>query len=306
MPTPLLKNISFEKLFSWVLDYKFLKHFGCACFPNLRPYNSHKFSLQSKQCVFLGYSSHHKGYKCYHLESGRMYVSRDVVFHEDVFPFLQTSSKSIQSPSSSPTSSSLSRPINNMSVSVPTLPSPSPSPSSLNTNSNNTHSPISSSSTHVEPDVTIVQALDTAPPRLHPMQTRSHNNVRQIRQLTNGRVRYPLPRALLSKAALLEPTCFSNSVKVSEWLNAMQVEFNALLKNCTWSLVPPQAAKNVVGCKWVFKLKRKADGSVERHKARLVAKGFHQHAGLDYGETFSLVVKPTTIRTVLSIAYSAG
>jgi hypothetical protein len=86
----------------------------------------------------------------------------------------------------------------------------------------------------------------------------------------------------------------------------MQVEFNALLKNCTWSLVPPQAAKNVVGCKWVFKLKRKADGSVERHKARLVAKGFHQHAGLDYGETFSLVVKPTTIRTVLSIAYSAG
>jgi hypothetical protein len=78
-----------------------------------------------------------------------------------------------------------------------------------------------------------------------------------------------------------------------------------LLENQTWSLVPPQFAKNVVGCKWVFKLKRKADGFVERHKAQMVAKGFHQHAALDYGETFNPVVKPTTIQTVLSIAYFA-
>lgn len=65
----------------------------------------------------------------------------------------------------------------------------------------------------------------------------------------------------------------------------MQLEFNALLKNNTWSLVPPSKAKNIVGCKWVFKLKRKADGSIQRHKARLVAKGVHQQAGLYYGET---------------------
>ena len=78
------------------------------------------------------------------------------------------------------------------------------------------------------------------------------------------------------------------------------------MKNGTWHLVPPQKGRNVIGCKWVYKIKRKQDGSLDRYKARLVAKGFKQRYGIDYEDTFSPVVKAATIRTVLSIAVSKG
>ena len=86
----------------------------------------------------------------------------------------------------------------------------------------------------------------------------------------------------------------------------MNVEFDALLRNGTWTLVAPSPTMNIVGCKWVFHTKRNSNGSIDRYKARLVAKGFHQQPGVNFGETYSPVVKPTTIRTILSIAISFG
>ncbi|KAJ0580022.1 putative RNA-directed DNA polymerase [Helianthus annuus] len=83
----------------------------------------------------------------------------------------------------------------------------------------------------------------------------------------------------------------------------MDSEFNALLKNATWDLVPPSSHKPI-GCKWVFRIKRNPDGSIAKYKARLVAKGFLQEYGKNYTETFSPVTKPVTIRTILSIALS--
>lgn len=88
LPTRLLNmKTPVELLFHEPPDYTFLKVFGCACWPHLRPYNSLKLEFRSKQCVFLGYSSMHKGYKCLHIPSNRVYISRDVVFDENMFPF---------------------------------------------------------------------------------------------------------------------------------------------------------------------------------------------------------------------------
>ncbi|XP_034672601.1 probable leucine-rich repeat receptor-like protein kinase At1g35710 [Vitis riparia] len=81
----------------------------------------------------------------------------------------------------------------------------------------------------------------------------------------------------------------------------MTDEYLALLRNNTWDLVPPPTDRKLISCKWVFKVKENPDGTINKYMARLVAKGFRQIAGFDFNETFSLIVKPTTIRIVLTI-----
>ena len=84
----------------------------------------------------------------------------------------------------------------------------------------------------------------------------------------------------------------------------MEKEFSILQRNNTWHLVPPSSNSNIIGCKWVYKLKYKPDGTVDCHKAWLVAQGFTQTLDLDCFETFSLAVKASTIHIILVVALS--
>ncbi|GKC41301.1 ribonuclease H-like domain-containing protein [Tanacetum coccineum] len=100
------------------------------------------------------------------------------------------------------------------------------------------------------------------------------------------------------------PKSYNAAFTDPNWQSAMLDEYNALIKNRTWTLVPRPPNTNIVRSMWLFKHKYFAYGSVSRYKARLVANGHSQQIGVDCDETFSPVVKPATIRTVLSLAAS--
>lgn len=105
-----------------------------------------------------------------------------------------------------------------------------------------------------------------------------------------------------SPSAFLEPSIYQEAFQTPAWTQAMHDEFQALQTQKIWSLVPLPFGKHVIGCKWVYKLKKNSDGSIARHKARLVAKGYLQEEGVDFQETFSPVAKQPTVRILLCLA----
>lgn len=105
---------------------------------------------------------------------------------------------------------------------------------------------------------------------------------------------------MLESDSTTEPRSFSEALRHSVWQQAMAEEYQALVKQGT--LVNPPAGANIIGCQWIFKIKRHSNGSIARYKAHLVANGNQQEEGLDFTETFSLITKQPTVRVVLSMA----
>jgi len=116
----------------------------------------------------------------------------------------------------------------------------------------------------------------------------------------------PVSTSWVMSPSTLELLSFKEADQYLCWHTTMKDEIAALHTNATWSLVPFDPSMNIVGCQWVYKIKRRADGAIDRYRPRLVAQGFTQQEGIDYSETFSLVVKPTTVQLVLTIAVSKG
>lgn len=106
---------------------------------------------------------------------------------------------------------------------------------------------------------------------------------------------------ILQVSSIYEPQFYHQDCKSIEWCQAMQEEISALEANNTWSIQPLPAGKKSIGCRWIFKFKYKADGSLDRHKARLVAKGYTKKLGLDFVDNFSPVATLTTLPVLLAL-----
>ncbi|KAE8719380.1 hypothetical protein F3Y22_tig00109971pilonHSYRG00141 [Hibiscus syriacus] len=130
----------------------------------------------------------------------------------------------------------------------------------------------------------------------------SYGVVNRHSMMTRSKCDIFKPKVYVASCAEMEPLNVHEVVQSPHWKAAVLAEFEALRKNGTWTLVKLPEGRSVVGYKWLFKLKKNPYGSINRYKARLVAKGYSQMPGYDFGETFSPVVRFTTLNIVLSLA----
>uniref|UniRef100_A0A2N9HA53 non-specific serine/threonine protein kinase n=1 Tax=Fagus sylvatica TaxID=28930 RepID=A0A2N9HA53_FAGSY len=290
-PSPVIQNTTpYERLFGTAPNYSLLKVFGCVCFVLLQPHERTKLQPRSQLCCFLGYGLEEKGYRCYDPVAKRLRVSRHVVFWEHkMFYSLPLFSAG--------NSDSQVDPLPNLFPEIP-----SPSAESVN--------PISDESPPVDPSSdespTADPTFDESPlsaPAANPVNTTAPEPRRSHRVRT-------LPSHLRdfhcfsAFATLHEPHTFREASSDPLWQQAMKEELDALLKTGTWDLVDLPAGKSAIGCKWVYKIKTRSDGTVDRYKARLVAKGFTQEYGIDYEETFAPVARLSSVRTLIAVSAS--
>jgi hypothetical protein len=172
------------------------------------------------------------------------------------------------------------------------------------TNSVGAAAPADSASQVVASDTgrTTGRTVATAPTTIVPV-----TNVHSMRTRGKDGLRQPMDRLNLSTTVTATsplPSSVRTALSDPAWRQAMQAEFDALQANDTWTLVPRPPGINLVTGKWVFCHKFKSDGSLDRYKARWVLRGFTQRPGIDYDATFSPVMKPDTIRVVLTLALS--
>ncbi|KAL6315342.1 hypothetical protein AAG906_000446 [Vitis piasezkii] len=261
-PSPFLNNKTpFEILHDKLPDYSHLRVFGCLCYVSTLKANRTKFSPRAKAAVFLGYPFGFKGYKLLDIETRSISISRNVIFHEEIFPFSKTN------PCSSPDISSdlfhdrvlpcIAADNDQSSSVLPRVVSQPPlqvAPSSRPTRVSKQpsylkdyHCSLINSVAHVE----------------------THSTSHPIQHFLSYDKLSPSYKLFLSRFPLFEPALLQRLLK-TEWRAAMDCELEALEENKTWSIV----------------IKHKADGTIERYKARLVAKGYTQREGIDYVDTF--------------------
>ena len=245
-----------------------LRVFGCNVYVHVPAEKRKKLDQKALKGIFVGYLEGSKGYKIYIPETRKFIRSRDVVFRENSF-------------------GNSDRDTDSEAASTLDIVSEEKQPQS---------DPVE------RIEFVASDEEDLLPDELEEIRENQHNT----RPLRNRRDPDRFGEwATIAAAVQPEPKTYKQALKhenVEQWKEAMQKEYSALISHNTWELVDLPDGRNVVGCKWVFKTKRKADGEIDKFKARLVAQGFSQEAGVDYNEVFAPVARYKSIRSVLAIA----
>jgi hypothetical protein len=287
LSTPLLsRQTPFERLYGKLPSYSHIRVFGCLAYAT-DVHVPHKFAPRAKRCIFLGYPVGQKAYKLYDLDTHQIFTSRDVVFHETIFLY-----ESIPPPSSnsdpviplsiSDHSPPIQQPLPSEPISLIQQPSPpnpvstQPSPASLPFepilhHSQRPHYPPMALRDYVWNQV-------TSPNHLPHLSSGPQKGTRYtLCNFVSYHCYSPQHRSFIAAVSQdIEPTSYAEAASHSHWQEAMQFELTALEANHTWSLTSLPPGKKPIGCRWVYKIKRHSDGTIECFKARLVAKGYTQ------------------------------
>jgi len=318
LPTPFIKNFTpFEILYEHPFDMKQLHIFGCLCYAFTITANRTKLDPKTKPGLFLNLKPNVKGYVIYDLSSHCIHVSRNVIFYEEQFPF---KTKQLQKNLTSMNNSTFEQTNNYVSNLVDfqydVLKDDCNSENNTTQNTNHIDTQDEIKINNNEQDSNLERPLPKRSTWPKSIPTYLQDFHTSLLTKTEKKTRYPIDvyvslarlspsfkQVVCSIDSHEEPESYEVASQHENWQKAIVEELKALEQNGTWTMTLIPKGKHVIGCKWVYKVKYRVDGSLERYKARLVAKGYTQKKGLDYLHTFSLVAKITTIRLLLSLAF---
>jgi hypothetical protein len=278
-----------------------------------------KLDPKADLCKFLGYSENRKAYILWSLSKKKRIFSRDAKVDESrilkidpvksVVPKKTVSfapSSSVFIPFDEPVPLPVDEVLNANPNEAPVIPLEEPVPLDnedvfLDAPDNFLNHEPADDLVHVEEQLGVPLAV-IAPEEPAPASLRRSTRIRSV-----PRPYWDTALASVVQEPKSDPRNFREAQSRSDWPAwkiSMDEEMDAQLKCNTWELVPLPAGKNLIDCRWVYKTKLKADGSLDRHKSRLCAKGYTQIHGVDFEETFAPVVKFPSMRVLLSIAAS--
>ncbi|CAN1141377.1 Retrovirus-related Pol polyprotein from transposon TNT 1-94 [Linum perenne] len=317
------------------------KVFGCLAFVHIQQHNRTKLDPRAQKCVFIGYASRQKGYKCYSPVTRKIFTTMDVNFFEKHSYYksdLQGEKVQYEEDQTHDWDNIIALDelvVPNARTTVDDIVHDTEgnernlerrsSPEIQHVYERRRRTDNMVEQTGMDEHNETVRTETEVPPSFVPndhsnepesVQTAADEDLNwpiALRKGVRNCTKYPIQRYVnygrLSpkfRAFTTQldgvPRNIGEAMKSREWKQAVFEELAALEKNETWSIVTLPSGKRTVDCKWIFTPKFNSDGSIERYKARLVARGFTQSFGIDYQETFAPVAKLKTVRILISMA----